>query len=253
MESRTDSKDPRARSTTIIGDDIVWTADITNETAEVVIKKATVTNGNEDFILHLKYYDWRKIFEFFRNNDGIAATLATKFVPVTLLDANYPGTKSVRIRMSLMPQRMSDIMEPNTSSILDRIMVINKLIDKGYDVHVNFSPVIMYQQWRKDYIQLFEMLDYWVEDKYKPSVLSEVIFLTHEDGKHKHNIADGFEYEHLLWQPSIQEHKISQLSEHKENAVPAIRYRADLKVRFQQEFERLHKQIIPWNTIRYIF
>ena len=58
---------------------------------------------------------------------------------------------------------------------------------------------------------------------------------------------DNPETEDDLWAPEKQEAKISQYGG--EN----VRYKLGLKSEYIQEFKELHNQIIPWNTIRYIF
>ena len=172
-------------------------------------------------------------------------SFATKFVNKKLLSFNPEG--KIRIRFSLMPQKMSDIHEPNTSKIIDRIRAINDFIEAGYDVHINFSPVIVTDTWIEDYTQLFEGVDAIVDRKYKHKVLSEVIFLTHNFKKHADNMLAHPATEEDLWVPSKQEAKISQYGG--EN----VRYKLGFKSEYIREFTELHNQIIPWNTIRYIF
>jgi spore photoproduct lyase len=171
-------------------------------------------------------------------------SFATKYVNVNLI--NYNPENKIRIRFSLMPQSMSDKLEPNTSKIIDRIKAIDAFVDAGYDVHINFSPVIVAGDWLEQYRNLFTMVNDYVD--YKDVVKAEVIFLTHNEGKHRynlrHNLAGEEEY---LWVPTIQENKISQYGG--EN----IRYRHDLKRGFIQSFINLHDEIIPWNKIRYVF
>ena len=53
-----------------------------------------------------------------------------------------------------MPQALSDKLEPNTSQIIDRIKAINDFYDAGYDVHINYSPIIHYTGWLDDYQNL---------------------------------------------------------------------------------------------------
>jgi spore photoproduct lyase len=200
---------------------------------------------NEDFALHAKYYDWRKIFQFFVDHPIAKATLATKIIPTEFLEFN--PKKKVRIRFSLMPQRLKEILEPNTPDIIDRIKAIDAFIEAGYDVHVNFSPVIIYDKWKEDYQELFQMLDDYVEDYHKEMVKAEVIFLTHNKDKHQYNIENNIPGEDLLWTPNIQEDKKSQYGG--EN----IRYDRNYKRILIDEFRDLHDKIIPWNKIRYIF
>jgi len=198
---------------------------------------------NEDFALHLRYYPWEYIFDFFKDHPRAMASFATKYVNDKLL--SYNANNKVRIRFSLMPQYYSDLLEPNTSPILDRIKAIDRFIEAGYDVHINFSPVIVHDRWLEHYEYLFKQVEEHV--KHKDLVKAEVIFLTHNKGKHDYNLMYGLKGEHLLWKPEIQENKISQYGG--EN----IRYKHDLKKEYIRQWTELHDQIIPWNTIRYIF
>ena len=198
---------------------------------------------NEDFALHAKHHQWEKIFEFFKDHPIAMGSFATKYVNNNLLSFN-PQSK-IRIRFSLMPQHKSDLHEPNTSKILDRLKAIDRFIDAGYDVHVNYSPIIVYDGWLEDYKDLFNLVNTHVKNKDK--VLSECIFLTHNFKKHTVNLGKHPETEVDLWVLDKQEVKRSQYGG--EN----IRYKLGLKSEYIQEFKQLHESIIPWNTIRYIF
>ena len=198
---------------------------------------------NEDFALHAKHHQWEKIFEFFRDHPIAMGSFATKYVNPKLTSFDPQG--KVRIRYSLMPQHKSDLHEPSTSKIIDRIKAIDAFIDAGYDVHINFSPVIVYDGWLEDYANLFNMVNDYVQ--YKDQVLSEVIFLTHNFKKHVINLARHPETEIDLWVAEKQETKVSQYGG--ENT----RYKLSLKSEYIRQFKQLHNQIIPWNTIRYIF
>lgn len=198
---------------------------------------------NEDFALHAKYHDWQRIFQFFKDNPTAMGSLATKYVNDNLLTFN--PERKVRIRFSLMPVEYSQLLEPNTSTIQERIDAIDRFIEAGYDVHINFSPVIVYPGWLDLYKELFEQVEKGVQSKHL--VKSEVIFLTHNANKHVHNVSNKIPGEHLLWQPHMQETKISQYGGKN------IRYEHNLKRQFIEQFKDLHTQIIPWNTIRYIF
>ena len=198
---------------------------------------------NEDFALHSKYYDWQNIFGFFKDHNKAMATLATKIIPNNFLE--YNPKEKVRIRFSMMPQSLSSVLEPNTAKIIDRIKAVNTFRNAGYDVHLNFSPVVYYKNWIKEYRELFKTIDNIVEDK--ENVLSEVIFLTHNVKKHQYNLDNNVGDESLLWQPEIQEAKESQYGGHN------IRYKYGIKREMIELFKINHKKIIPWNTIRYIF
>ena len=198
---------------------------------------------NEDFALHAKHHDWERIFEFFRDHPIAMGSFATKYVNKKLLAFNPEG--KIRIRFSLMPQNKAALHEPNTSLILDRIKAIDRFIDAGYDVHVNFSPIIVYDGWLDDYKYLFELLNVYVRNQ--ATVLSECIFLTHNFKKHTDNMNVHPETEEDLWMPAIQETKTSQYGG--EN----IRYKLGHKSEFIKRFINLHNSKIPWNKIRYIF
>lgn len=198
---------------------------------------------NEDFALHHKYHEWEKIFEFFRVHPVAKATLATKIIPIKFLD--YNPEKKVRIRFSLMPEKIRQVVEPNTNTTIDKIKAINAFIEAGYDVHVNYSPVIIYDGWEEDYAELFSMMQDYVD--YKDEVLAEVIFLTHNKDKHLYNLANGVQGEELLWRPEIQETKTSSYGGKN------LRYKISFKSKSIEKFKSIHNSIIPWNTIRYIF
>jgi spore photoproduct lyase len=202
---------------------------------------------NEDFALHAKFHDWEYIFNYFRDHPLAMGSFATKYVNKKLLDYNPEG--KIRIRFSLMPQSYADLLEPNTSSIEEKLLAVRLFQDAGYEVHLNFSPVIITDSWLDDYKELFLIVskqaikDNWNND----SVKAEVIFLTHNKAKHIYNTLNDITGEDLIWRPDIQESKTSQYGG--EN----IRYKHDLKAEYIRQFTKLHDEIIPWNTIRYIF
>jgi len=198
---------------------------------------------NEDFALHAKYHDWEAIFDFFKNHNKAMGSFATKYVNEKLL--SYNSNSKIRIRFSLMPQIYANLLEPNTSPISDRIEAIDRFIDSGYDVHINFSPVIVFNDWLTHYEKLFDLVNNYV--KHKELVKAEVIFLTHNENKHKYNLANNLQGEFLLWNKDIQENKTSQYGGNN------VRYKHDLKNKYIEEWTKLHDSIIPWNTIRYIF
>jgi len=200
---------------------------------------------NEDFALHAKYHEWEKIFTFFKNHPVAMGSFATKYVNPDFMLFN-PENK-IRIRFSLMPQSKANIHEPHTSKIIDRIKAINPFVKAGYDVHVNFSPVIVYDGWLNDYYNLFQMLNDYVDLAIQANVLSEVIFLTHNESKHLDNLKYNHIAEKDLWVPNIQETKVSQYGGKN------IRYNYKLKREYIKEFVDLHDKVIPWNKIRYIF
>ena len=146
-----------------------------------------------------------------------------------------------------MPQHLSDQLEPNTSKIEDRLNAINAFYDAGYDIHINYSPIMHYDGWLDDYKKLFVMVNDYVDVKIRDKVLAECIFHTHNHKMHNYNVQNNTKGENYLWQPGKQETKRSQYGS--EN----IRYNRFYKSKYINQFKELHNNIIPWNTIRYIF
>lgn len=199
---------------------------------------------NEDFALHLKYHkNWKGIFQFFVDHPRAMGSFATKVVNDKLLEFNPKG--KMRIRFSLMPQVFSSKVEPRTSPIIERIRAIDRFIDAGYDVHINFSPVIVERHWLDKYAELFHVINENVVNKDK--VKCEVIFLTHNYQKHLYNVQHNLPGEQLLYKPGIQEEKTNLRGNR------AIRYERHLKNMYVQQFKELHSHSIDWCTIRYIF
>jgi spore photoproduct lyase len=229
----------------------VWFADVEkpNQTGDYITYDISC---NEDFALHAKYHDWERIFEFFRDHPLAMGSFATKYVNSDFVKFNPQG--KIRIRFSLMPEKWREILEPNTSSIIERLNAVTRFVLAGYEVHLNFSPVIVHDNWLDQYKELFEHIDIFAhssDGKYFnrafSNVKAEVIFLTHNAKKHEYNLEHKIPGEDLIWKPEIQETKISQYGG--EN----IRYVSSNKSRYIEEFRKLHSDIIPWNTIRYIF
>lgn len=200
---------------------------------------------NEDFALHAKHHDWRRIFDFFKDHPLAMGSFATKYVNKDLLKYNPEG--KIRVRFSLMPPKFAAFLEPNTSFMASRIEAVNDFIEAGYDVHLNFSPVIVTDGWLEEYGALFTACNTLIRDEHKDKVKAEVIFLTHNAEKHEYNLQHNLPGEDLLWKPEIQEDKVSQYGGKN------IRYKAGLKKQFINQFVSLHEELIPWNTIRYIF
>ena len=204
---------------------------------------------NSDIGLHASQLEWQTIFKFFRDHPLAMGSFATKYVNKDLLEFNPEG--KVRIRFSLMPEEYRELLEPNTSPIQDRLYAVQGFLRAGYEVHLNFSPVIVTDNWLDKYRELFKLVELYARTMnwsiYNNPVKAEVIFLTHNEAKHEYNLANKITGEDLLWVPKIQESKTSQYGGKN------IRYEHRRKDEYIQQFRALHDRIIPWNTIRYIF
>ncbi len=185
------------------------------------------------------------LIAMFRLLPNAKATFATKFVNRALLD--YEPRRKTRLRFSLMPPNMSTLVDVRTSRIADRIEAINDFVAAGYEVHLNFSPVIVYDGWQAGYAELFQHIDDALNDEAKAQVAAEVIFLTHNAQMHEVNLRWHPKAEEHLWRPDLQEIKISNTGG--EN----VRYRHGYKGRLLGEFRSLAAKHLPYCAIRYAF
>ncbi len=181
----------------------------------------------------------------FRQLRNAKATFATKYVNRDLLE--YNPQRKTRLRFSLMPAKIARVVDVRTSRVPERIAAINDFVEAGYEVNVNFAPVIYYPGWLDDYAELFGELDAALSPEAKRQLAAEVAFLTHNAELHEINLQWHPKAEAYLWQPDLQETKISGTGG--EN----LRYRRDLKRQWVADFTRLLTERLPYCPIRYAF
>jgi spore photoproduct lyase family protein len=172
-------------------------------------------------------------------------TFATKFVNRDML--TFDPQLKTRIRFSLMPQRMSKLVDVRTSLISDRIDVMNDFLDAGYEVNVNFSPIVYYDGWQQDWKLLFEEVNDKLSQRAKDQLVAEIIFLTHNEQLHEINLGWHPKAEEVLWQPDLQEVKYS------ETGGRNVRYKKGLKKELVNTIEKMVEQDLPYCRIRYAF
>ena len=189
-----------------------------------------------DVPLMSKHYEWQKVFDFFNSSEKFKSTFATKY-PTRFPTYDLDPTKN-RIRVSLMPQIYSDILEPNTDKIIDRIDSIPKLQEQ-LEVQINFSPIIYTEGWLKEYHKLFELLH-----NRGINLKCECIFLTYNIIQEMRNSPA---VNSLCRRPEFQEFKDS------EYAPDNKRYKAYLKSSIVKVFTQLYSQFFDPKNIRYIF
>jgi spore photoproduct lyase family protein len=181
----------------------------------------------------------------FRALPGAKASFATKYVNPALL--GYDPQGRTRVRFSLMPRRPARVLDVRTSPIGRRIAAVNDFVAAGYEVHLNFSPVVVYDGWREDYRALFREIDDVLSPAAKAQLACEVIFLTHNEALHLVNLGWHPAAEALLWTPETQEAKESEQGQRN------VRYRTGLKGRLVREFTALLAAELPYCRIRYAF
>jgi spore photoproduct lyase len=173
------------------------------------------------------------------------ASFATKFVNREML--SYDPQRKTRIRFSLMPHKVAKVVDVRTSSIAERIAAINDFHSAGYEVHLNFSPVIHYDGWLDDYRELFEHLADVLRPEVRSQLAAEVIFLTHNDKLHQINMGWHPRSEEYLWTPELQETKYSQTGGRN------LRYKRGFKSDIVGQFTTLLEECLPDCVIRYAF
>jgi spore photoproduct lyase len=188
----------------------------------------------------------RDLVALFRELPNAKGTFATKFVNRELL--GYDPRGKTRVRFSLMPPETSRLVDVRTSRVEERIAAINDFFEAGYEVNVNFGPVVVKDGWREDYTQLFGMLDEALSPAAKDQLAAEVIFLTHTRELHEVNLRWHPKGEEVLWRPDLQEHKTSQASGEK-----VLRYERNLKRGLVREFRGLLHKHMPYCNVRYAF
>lgn len=178
----------------------------------------------EPLIDYLKRYD---------EHPNLNSTMATKYPGLLNLDVNA-FNKKPRVRVSVMPQKYSDILEPKMQKIMSRIEDINRLKKLGWEVHLNYSPLVFYPGWKDEYDNLFSKVkDLAGENK------CEVIALTN----HKLQMAKS----------SADAQEIMQYSSEVKNKSGVMRYPLQHKTRLLNEFKDIYSKYFNLETIRYIF
>jgi spore photoproduct lyase len=178
----------------------------------------------EPLIDYLKRYD---------DHPQLNSTMATKYPGLLTLDVSS-FNKKPRVRVSLMPQKYSDILEPKMSSILSRIHDINRLKSLGWEVHCNYSPLIFYPGWKEEYDNLFKQVkEIAGENK------CEVIALTN--------------HRFQMVRSSAEAQELMKYSSEVKNKSGVMRYPLSHKSRLLSEFKSIYSKYFSLDTIRYIF
>jgi spore photoproduct lyase family protein len=181
----------------------------------------------------------------FARQAGAKASFATKYVNRDLLDLDPRG--GTRIRFSLMPDEDSSLLDIRTSPIEDRLAVLNDFVDAGYEVHLNFSPVVLSPGWRDRWTDLLVRISDATGERFKQQAAVEIIMLTHNRELHEVNLGWHPKGEEVLWTPATQQPKRSQ------SGGLNVRYRNTVKAEAVDAIVGLISTHAPWLTVRYAF
>ena len=190
---------------------------------------------NSDLVLMQKHmpeplHDYLKRYD---DHQQLNSTMATKYPGLLKLDVNH-FNKRPRVRVSLMPQEYSNILEPKMQKISSRIDDINRLKGLGWEVHLNYSPLVFYPGWSKEYESLFkEVKEKAGENK------CEVIALTN--------------HVHQMNRSSEEARELMKYSDEIKNGNGIMRYPIRQKTRALANFKMIYSKYFNLQTIRYIF
>jgi len=187
----------------------------------------------------------RDLIDLFARIPNAKASFATKFVNRDLL--GYHPRGGTRVRFSLMPADISRLVDVRTSKIADRIAAIDDFVEAGYQVHLNFSPVIVHENWLADWAELLEQIADGTSERSRRQLAAEIIFLTHNEGLHEVNLGWHPKAEDLLWRPDLQQVKRS------ESGQVNVRYKAPWKRRWVGQLTDLIAAKLPTCRVRYAF
>ena len=184
----------------------------------------------------------RNLVEQFRTIPNAKATFATKAVNEELLAYDPQG--KTRVRFSLMPAHVARRLDVRTDPVPERIAAIGPFHAAGYEVHVNLSPVVVYDGWEGDYRALFREVDDTIPEAAKAQLKAEIIFLTHSPDLHETNLRWHPRAEDLLWRPEIQEPKEGSTT---------LRYRRVFKGAQVRRLQTILAEEMPYCEVRYAF
>lgn len=145
------------------------------------------------------------LIAMFGRTDGAKASFATKFVNRDLLDLDPRG--GTRVRFSLMPAAMAKLVDIRTAPMAERLAALDDFVAAGYEVHLNFSPVIVADGWLEAWAELLDQLGDATNEVTGAQLACEVIFLTHNAQLHEVNLGWHPRAEDVLWRPDLQETK----------------------------------------------
>jgi DNA repair photolyase len=210
-------------------DPLLWTYDIG-------------CNNDVSLDLHITDNALQMIRAF--DDTNVKLSFATKTVNLPPLLSVKPNGHT-RIRFSLMPENIRKRVDIRTSSIEERLEAMNVLADHGYEIHANFSPVIVYDGWEADWVALWQLMDKRLSPLVKQQLKCEIIFLTHSKDLHEINMSWNPNGEQLLWRPELMAPKLDKPD--------VLSYRYDLKRSYLDSFTSSLNKHLSYCKIRYAF
>ena len=178
--------------------------------------------------------------ENFKKNEKGKITFPTKFDMVEpILNINHNG--KVIIRMSLNPEELINKVEFGTSRLKNRIEAINKLVEADYEVGILIAPIILVENWKTIYENLFKQMNNSLSNKAKKVVFFELIFMTYS---YVHNAIN-----HEAFPNAIELYNKDQM---RGRGKGKYAYKNEIKEEAKKYIIDLMKKYFPYNDIKYI-
>ncbi|HEY8892659.1 MAG TPA: spore photoproduct lyase [Clostridium sp.] len=99
----------------------------------------------------------KRCIEFFGASSNGRLRLVTKFDDIEpFLNLNH--NRHTKFRFTLNSRYVIDNFEHNTSSFHDRIDAVKKIAVAGYPIGFIIAPIMIYDNWKEEYKELFETL-----------------------------------------------------------------------------------------------
>jgi spore photoproduct lyase len=115
----------------------------------------------------------KKCIEFFGNSANGRLRLVTKFDDVDPF-LKLKHNKHTKFRFTLNSRYVIENFEHNTSSFNERISAVHKIAASGYPIGFIIAPIMIYDNWKEEYKELFRALKISLEG-YNAEISFELI------------------------------------------------------------------------------
>ena len=167
-------------------------------------------------------------------------TFPTKFHMVDDI-LNITGKDRIIVRMSLNPKYIISRVELGTSSLNDRLDAIIKLKKAGYKVGILIAPIILLDNYKELYEELFIIIKDTIGEELLNSIFFELIFMTYS---FVHNAINTEAFPKAI--------KIYDKAKFVSRGMGKYSYKKDLRDEATTFFKSLFNKYFPNNKIWYI-
>ncbi|MGN1298383.1 MAG: SPL family radical SAM protein [Candidatus Scatovivens sp.] len=178
--------------------------------------------------------------ENFKNSKNGKLTFPTKFDMVEPI-LNLKHNRKIIIRMSLNPKELIERIELGTSKLYNRIEAINKLTEADYEIGILIAPIMLVENWKMLYDNLFKELSERLNKKVKKEAFFELIFMTYSY-IHRMINYDAFPNAMQLYNPELMTGR----------GKGKYAYKKEIRQNAEKKIVEILKRYFPENKILYI-